>query len=298
MSTSHSAPDATILSQPPSKPSRRHSRLHSRNLSIFFPRPGSTTQASISEDGSQEIEVRVDEEAPITTIPSASPNFNVPGSRRGNRPTSLGAGFTFGGLRPLSTGGGSPELITVPTPNSATTARRGHHHKHSMSHNFFSFLEPGANGRPPSPKNEELHTQPAPVPISPWTPMSGFPQSARSTTTSFSSQVPNGRRQSIESDSRSSYDGSQLSDGLPDTVGRRGASVAGIMQFVLGAWLWVCGQQIGSLSVTGLGYWVVFDSFGLGLVHFRSLWLRELRATLKLEGQRNKERIQIRRPYG
>ena len=37
-----------------------------------------------------------------------------------------------------------------------------------------------------------------------------------------------------------------------------------LLQFLLGAYLWVTGQSIGSLSCTGLGYWVVFDAFGVG----------------------------------
>ena len=41
----------------------------------------------------------------------------------------------------------------------------------------------------------------------------------------------------------------------------------GVLEFVLGASLWVDGQGGGSVSVTGLGYLVVFDSLGvLGLV--------------------------------
>jgi hypothetical protein len=38
--------------------------------------------------------------------------------------------------------------------------------------------------------------------------------------------------------------------------------VAGV-QFMLGAWLWVCGKQIGLLLVTGLGYWIMFDAFSV-----------------------------------
>ena len=47
----------TSPASPASSSNRRHSRIHSRNLSIFFPRPGTTPHASIAEDGAQEIEV-------------------------------------------------------------------------------------------------------------------------------------------------------------------------------------------------------------------------------------------------
>jgi len=43
------------------------------------------------------------------------------------------------------------------------------------------------------------------------------------------------------------------------------AVVASIFQFLLGAMMWISGQQTGSLSCTGLGYWVVFDAFGIAL---------------------------------
>ena len=68
------------------------------------------------------------------------------------------------------------------------------------------------------------------------------------------------------------------------------AFVVGILQFILGAWLWVRGQQIGSLSVTGLGYWVVFDAFGVGLSTVLPVWL-DRQSAKTLDGK-------IRRPYG
>jgi len=49
-----------------------------------------------------------------------------------------------------------------------------------------------------------------------------------------------------------------LSSGLP-----YGALIFGVAQFLLGALVWVEGQKSGSLSTAGLGYWVVFDAFGV-----------------------------------
>ncbi|KAG5643422.1 hypothetical protein DXG03_000966 [Asterophora parasitica] len=287
ITTSHSAHDA----HPAAKPSRRHARLHSRNLSVFFPRPGSLPQTSISEDGSQELEIHVDEEAPIITIPSAGPSVSIPGARA--PPTPLGAGFTFGARAPpgsLPT----PEPITERSHTAATTsARRGHHHKHSMSHSFFSFLEPGANGN----GNGELHTQPTPMPMSPWAPISAFPQSAKSTTGGFPPHTPvsatgshYGHLHSPENEFHHHWD---------EDVGvqtQPGVLAVGILQFVLGAWLWVCGQQIGSLATTGLGYWVVFDAFGVGLGGDVPQWL-ELKPG-KAESAEDRERRRIRRSYG
>jgi hypothetical protein len=78
--------------------------------------------------------------------------------------------------------------------------------------------------------------------------------------------------------------GDERSSGVALAVG------VGVFQFVLGAWLWVCGQQIGSLSVTGLGYWVVFDAFGVGLGSVLPSWLDQA-YTKTLDRK-------IRRPYG
>lgn len=60
------------------------------------------------------------------------------------------------------------------------------------------------------------------------------------------------------------------------------------IEFMLGGWLWVCGQQIGSLSVTGLGYWVVFDVLGMAMGSILPSWL----------GPGNSKRERSKRPYG
>ncbi|KAJ7286177.1 hypothetical protein C8J57DRAFT_1663986 [Mycena rebaudengoi] len=209
MPTSPSAPEFTPESQ---KTGRRHSRLHSRNLSVFFPRPGTLPESTIDEDGAQEIIV----------------------------PPTLGANFTFGG-RPPSSGVLTPAsgvLHTPPplTPGSAAS-RRGHHHKHSMSHTLFSFLEP--------PQNQDLVTQPTPIPVSPWMPISPFVAEAK-------------------------FDSEKKVAPVPEPPSdRRPAFLISCLQFLLGATLWVSGQQSGSLAVTALGYWVVFDSIGVAVPHIR-----------------------------
>ncbi|KAJ3562819.1 hypothetical protein NP233_g9338 [Leucocoprinus birnbaumii] len=289
LSASRSLPldeaNSVNLNDPPStspKSNRRHTRLHSRNLSIFFPRPGSLPTSSIAEDGSQELELQTDIEAPVSTIPSAGSSVQFPRSQSMSNghapPTPLGAGFTFGG-RPSahSTPAPAPAMgpINDSNPASSSTAksRRGHHHKHSMSHSFFSFLEPGAtgirpNGVPSAAPAEELHTQPTPIPVSPWTPTPALP-----TTPSL---------QSLSDESEA--------EGVPLS-----ASIGTIGQFLVGAWLWVCGQRIGSLSCTGIGYWVVFDSFGVGIGKVLPGWLNP---NDELSNAREREREALRRPYG
>ncbi|KAF9484229.1 hypothetical protein BDN70DRAFT_798068 [Pholiota conissans] len=274
LATSHSASET--LDGPSSKQqhhARRHSRMHSRNLSVFFPRPGSLPHTAISEDGSQEVElVSTDEEAPL--VPSAGSSVSIPGRRgsgRGGPLTPLGQGFTFGQRPPSSLP--MPELMSPShsaSSSSSTASKRGHHHKHSLSHNFFSFLEPTV-------APEDLHTQPTPMPMSPWGPISAIPPDSALTTSQsagFKVPVPPLHEERVEIS--------------------RSALVASASQFVLGAYMWVVGQQVGSLSVTGLGYWVVFDAFGIGLSRVVPGWL----GSDSKGNVSDKERERIRRPYG
>lgn len=213
VSISPSTPDASQTGNEMLKGGRRHSRLHSRNLSFFFPRPGSNPQGTINEDDAQELEVPVDVEAPL--IPSAGSNINFPGSRS-PRPslTPLGQGFTFG-ARPPSSQGHSPELLTAPHSGSSSSSslRRGHHHKHSLSHNFFSFLEPGST--PPLNREESLRIQTISKPLSPWDSVSALPAS---------SLIPNNGHANVE----------QHRDVVPGRISNNAVAVSAI-QFVLGA---------------------------------------------------------------
>ncbi|KAG6886977.1 hypothetical protein C0992_001365 [Termitomyces sp. T32_za158] len=311
MNTSNSAPEGAGVTLNPSQPSsRRHARIHSRNLSVFFPRPGSLPTPSIAEDGTQELEVP--QEAPVSTVPSAGSSVSIPGhrSRRAGGPpiTPLGVGFTFGGRPPPSTtdsnsnsnSSSDSDLQTgVPTPiQPVASSRRGHHHKHSMSHSFFSFLEPGSNGTPGSEHTQEveLHTQPTPMPLTPWAPISAHPQSAKETASGFPDHSPvseNGHGLPHSPDEEFYREDEEWEE--PQS---QGAMVMGIVQFVLGAWMWVSGQQIGSLSVTGLGYWIVFDAFGVGLSSIVTRWLDLKPKGGERETPFERERRMIRRPYG
>jgi hypothetical protein len=63
------------------------------------------------------------------------------------------------------------KLIQEYQVSAGVTARRGHHYKHSLSHYFFSFLDPTCQPQPEA-KFEELHTAPTPAPMFPWSPVS------------------------------------------------------------------------------------------------------------------------------
>ncbi|KAF6757953.1 hypothetical protein DFP72DRAFT_889488 [Ephemerocybe angulata] len=277
-------PDGPSSATTAAQHKRRHSRMHSRNLSVFFPRPGSLPSTVISEDGDQD-------EAPVSTIPEAGSSVNVPGTRSfrkgsaSNPPlTPLGQGFKFGGQPSAADDdpdSDAPSPTTKGGPAFSKPARRGHHHKHSMSHSFFSFLEPGSNN-PAPPSADLLHTQPTPIPQSPWAPMSAFPET--STGTAFVTPRSNGAARPAL----------QQSEDIPV-----GAAAVGVAQFLLGAYLWVSGQQIGSLSTTGLGYWVVFDAFGVAVGRVAPPWLARAPAVGSSVGaEKEAARKKIRRPYG
>lgn len=287
------APNGPASATTAAQHKRRHSRMHSRNLSVFFPRPGSIPSTAISEDGGDQEA----EEAPVATIPEAGSSVDVRGARRGGaKPplTPLGAGFKFGGRPPPSssteTDDGSP-ITENGEPAFSKPARRGHHHKHSMSHNFFSFLEPGSTlPSASSPGGPDLHTQPTPTPQSPWAPISAFPDTAKPTSFLTAPNNTNG-------DMAFGFTGGlppaplEQNDEIPT-----GAVVAGTAQFFLGAWLWVCGQQIGSLATTGLGYWVVFDAFGIGVGRVAPPWLAKVPSGA--DSERTLKKQKIKRPYG
>jgi hypothetical protein len=130
-----------------------------------------------------------------------------------------------------------------------------------MSHSFYSFLDPG-----------QINPQSSPEPGSPWNPASPA--------LSSNSIAP-----SISSSSMLDYP-SPLPEPVAPSI-PKAKLVVGIVQFILGGTLWVSGQQIGSLGCTGLGYWVVFDAFGVILEHV-------LPGYLALESLKSP----IRRPYG
>lgn len=72
----------------------------------------------------------------------------------------------------------------------------------------------------------------------------------------------------------------------PPKIAPEAVGVA-VAEFLLGVWLWITAQQVGSLACTGLGYWIVFDSFGVALGHIVPGYL----ASPSMQSQ-------YRRPFG
>ncbi|KAF8508714.1 hypothetical protein BU17DRAFT_77911 [Hysterangium stoloniferum] len=226
-----SVPSSPLPTRPAPAPPKRHSRIHSRNLSLYFPRPGAVSPAAIAEDGAQEIEVGQPPEIVL------SGGNGVP-FQQGRE---LTAGFTFGGKRSAGDNG-------THGGEGTRASRRGHHHKHSLSHNFFSFMEPEVSRSSLTPG--------APTP----TPMSAtFPVSPSPPTHSHSHDSSHTHSHDI----LRSPSPNPPSSPPPPFLLVTPASLTFLTQFTLGALLWVRGQQTGSLACTGLGYWVVFDAFGV-----------------------------------
>lgn len=189
---------------------RKHSRIHERNLSAFFPRPG--TGPSVGYGDVFEDPNGAQRKASISDIPS---------------PSSAGTG-------------------SMPsTADSRGDRRRGHHHKHSVSHQFFSLLDPN------DPNSVNL------------------PSSAVSSTGSFVS-APHSANPYAPLPTPLPVPYSHLATpfrlllyvALQLPASTQFALALSAVQIILGATMWITGQSGESLSVTGLGYLVVFDGMG------------------------------------
>lgn len=192
---------------------RKPSRIHERNLSTFFPRPGQVGEG----------------------YGDAFDDPHGPGHVAGVQDVPSAAGDAF-----------------VDDPSGkGKVGRRGHHHKHSVSHNFFSFLDP-------TQTNPDLSR---PSPNSPSSPSSAPFHSTRDAFAATDLPAPS---QLL----RSKY--AHLPGPLRLVVlaalylplSTQCALVLSIAQIALGATLWVTGQAGESLATTGLGYLVVFDGMG------------------------------------
>ncbi|GAA5881049.1 hypothetical protein JCM16303_004656 [Sporobolomyces ruberrimus] len=207
---------------------RQHSRIHARNLSEFFPRPG---------------------QSPGQGYGSTYSDPHQPGSSLVSRITDISQATPPRQSQPIL----DREGATSPR----TQNRRGHHHRHSVSHNLFPFL-----GDPTSP------TSPGSTPFSPSEPLTpSFSPSHLASSTVNQPELFSSSRSSKLSRKISFLPlflqlplYSLLSPPFPSSQLK---IILSILQLSLGASLWITGQAGESLSVTGLGYLVVFDGLGL-----------------------------------
>lgn len=185
---------------------RQHSRIHERNLSAFFPRPGQ----------------RAEGYGDAFADPHAT-----------NQPNSAPDGVSNGvSIDKLDRSSGDDV--------SRKIARRGHHHKHSVSHNFFSFLGPSDASFASPQRVEQLHS---------------------------SSRVTQPMHASPTFDALPSIAGKGSLDVLALAIRHLPfrshlALTVSLAELSVGAALWIAGQNHESLATTGLGYLVVFDGLG------------------------------------
>lgn len=245
--------------------SRRHSRVHSRNLSVFFPRP---EQQGLP--GYQTHEHDNEEEDGV----NASVAVDIPGAE------TRGWGFSNKQMPTRANQQASQQYLGQSDESAMPNSRRGHHHRHSMSHNFFPFIDtngshasaPGsASGSPRRISSSSLSPSHAmngaKSPLSPSSTLS-TPRSVPALSSSVSSRH---RHSSSDPSLIPSISLRNKYSHLPSPV-RFGVAVAfhlpiltqialaaSAAEIALGASLWITGQSGESLAVTGLGYLVVFD---------------------------------------
>ncbi|ORY73821.1 cation efflux family-domain-containing protein [Leucosporidium creatinivorum] len=223
-------PNTTNISNvtPPPLPrgehARKHSRIHERNLSAFFPRPG-----------------------------------QAPGEGYGDTYQDPNVARRVGGWNdapkdmPAANGGGWKATAQVDDDASGKSkaSRRGHHHKRSVSHNFFSFSDPTqTDPRLATLNNLAAEKQRASLSPSGPTSLDSSPYlPAPSHLRSKYAHLPAPLRLFVF-----------IALYLP--LSTQLALALSVAQIVLGASLWVTGQSAESLATTGLGYLVVFDGMG------------------------------------
>lgn len=244
--------------------SRRNSNIHARNLSVFFPRPEQQGQAGYQARADQLEEDEARDQVAL----------EIPGAE------TRGWGFTntqSQAYNARKAAGSSGEEGSGQTPNS----RRGHHHRHSMSHNFFPFIDT-ANQSPRrtsasslSPSQPRGNGQISPGGVSSSSSLQ-VPDSATSPSTprsvpALSSSTSRHRHSSSDPSIIPSISLRSKYSHLPSPVRFLLAVVfhlpiltqisllAACAEIGLGASLWIAGQSGESLAVTGLGYLVVFD---------------------------------------
>ncbi|CEH18058.1 Putative Zn2 transporter MSC2 (cation diffusion facilitator superfamily) [Ceraceosorus bombacis] len=214
--------------------SRMHSTVHARNLSTFFPRPG--TEAEAEADAAQ-----------------AARNFS------GAAP----ADTTEATLAPASADGGAN------LQSSSSRSRRGHHRKHSVNHAAMLDARGGlqTHSLGSSPSEVSAGGMSSASPLSPVSAATGkygsdVPPWEVNAPSSLDNSGPRHAPHAAATAFGSSSSSSSLADlsGLPPSA--RPLLLFGAVHFGIGAGLWVAGQAGDSLAMTGLGYLVVFDALG------------------------------------
>ncbi|GAA5977448.1 hypothetical protein JCM10908_004982 [Rhodotorula pacifica] len=217
------------ISPPPVSPARSHSRIHSRNLSVFFPRPGTTSDKDATTDGSY-----------VGSLASSSDNAAI------------------------DVTSGMIAQSTSERHATRTAQRRGHHHRHSVS---------------------------IAVPAS----------EARNRASDLDRSSTAGRNGESRAVPQLSERAGREASAPAQRASRPLAVLFAAAQLVLGAYLWVEGQRLESLSTTGIGYVVVFD--GVAMILSGSAGISDASASAGMMrdlagGGSAAATESLRRPYG
>ncbi|CBQ71297.1 conserved hypothetical protein [Sporisorium reilianum SRZ2] len=316
--------------------SRRHSRVHNRNLSVFFPRPG--TEAEAEADGAkarEEFEQLADIHSGQAQSTSAtSTSFSDSASKvhrrggSGNRPqitvstdasTLSPRSASFAALTAKEQQPGSSNTSSnhnkLQTPNhlgshlspSPTKSRRGHHHRHSVA-----MLDAGLS--PITPKHNG-HAMERSTSSTSWNSDTSYaaPFDAGVDHHSHSHTHGHGHGHSHEHhaghhhghghghshEHRRSLHARTVSALGHIPQASRPLLLFGISHFGLGAALWMAGQEVDSLSATGLGYLVVFDAMGIlssAISDWALEWEQHASDLRRRSGK--PEGATLKRPYG
>lgn len=256
----NNGPPPTMTAAERREHSRRNSNIHARNLSVFFPRPEQQGQAGYQNRAD---EVDEDQDQVVLDIPNAETRgWGFASNNNAYKPRDEQTGL-----------GGS-------SSSSQANTRRGHHHRHSMSHNFFPFIDTTQSPRRTSNSSLSPHQHRIGLPVSPGAGSSGsslqVPDSATSPSTprpvpALSSSTSRHRHTSSDPSIIPSISLRSKYSHLPSPVRlllavvfhlpllTQVSLVTAIAEIGLGASLWVARTTGESLAVTGLGYLVVFD---------------------------------------
>lgn len=316
--------------------SRRHSHIHSRNLSVFFPRPGTEAEAESDavkarEHFEQQQPQRQDVPSASTASTSSATGTNTSSSdskvhRRGNsgnRPqitvstdastlSPRSASFAALTANENTTTNNKSSTSKLGAPDhhlggdlspSPTKSRRGHHHRHSVA-----MLDSGLSPIPANKQNGG-HGMERSTSSTLWN--SDVSYSAPFDDHHHSHNHSHNHSHSHNHDPNHSHSHSHghkhrrsLHVRTVSALGHipqasRPLLLFGISHFGLGAALWMAGQEVDSLSATGLGYLVVFDAMGI-LSSALSDWALEWEQHASDQRRRSGkiEGTTMKRPYG
>lgn len=227
-------------------------RMHARNLSAFFPDPSKqyTPEEVEIQKRHEATRRRAQQQQQAASAGGAGATAHKPGAANGWSFTRSKGKQAAQELTSNDTEIGLPKLMPPASPTPQLPNRRGYHHRHSLSHNFFNFLDPAAEDEAGGGTAAKRLDTPQPS-------SSPFINGAQTPRLDSSSSFPIlpapsvGRRVSETSTLASLSSSMYLSISL------------GLAEIGVGMALWMQGQKSSMLGLTGVGYLVVFDAIGL-----------------------------------